>query len=145
MVEEGEGCIIWVEHLRITKVANPRILHNSLDEDLDTALSGLKSLVVLDLGSPGGFGANAVDARSFCVDCRVIACGAGGWAYKGSIVVMEVPVLVGNESPEVVDAVDVVVGGLEKNRQDGIGETDKNIVRGLSIDWEEESLGCCKG
>ncbi len=57
---------------------------------------------------------------------------------------MEVPVCIGNESPEVVDTVDAVVGGLEKDRQDGIREMDKIIVRGLSIDGEEEHLGCYK-
>jgi hypothetical protein len=44
-----------------------------------------------------------------------------------------------------VDAVDVVIGSLEKDRQDGIGETDEIIVGGLSINGEEERLGCCKG
>jgi hypothetical protein len=67
-----------------------------------------------------------------------------GWAYKGSAVVVEVPVLVSNESPEVVDIVDVVVGGLEKDRRDGNRERDKIFVEGLSIDGEEEHLGCCK-
>ncbi len=51
----------------------------------------------------------------------------------------------GNESPEVLDAVDAVVGGLEKDWQDGIGETDKIVVGGLSIDGEEECLGYCEG
>jgi hypothetical protein len=49
------------------------------------------------------------------------------------------------ESPEVVDAADAVIGGLEKDRQDGVGETDKILVGGLSIDGEEERLGCCEG
>jgi hypothetical protein len=44
-----------------------------------------------------------------------------------------------------VDAVDVVLGGLEKDRQDGVGETDKIVLGGLSIDGEEDCLGCCKG
>ncbi len=57
---------------------------------------------------------------------------------------VEVPVCIGNESPEVVYAVDVVVGGLEKDRQDGVREMDKIVIRGLSIDGEEEHLGCCK-
>ncbi len=58
---------------------------------------------------------------------------------------MKIPVHAGNESPEVVNAADVVVGGLENDRQDGVGETDKIVVRGLSINGEEEHLGCCKG
>jgi hypothetical protein len=58
---------------------------------------------------------------------------------------MKVPVSAGNESPEVVDGLDVVVGGLEKDWQDGVGETDKIIVVGLSIDGEEECMSCCEG
>ncbi len=44
-----------------------------------------------------------------------------------------------------MDAIDTVVGGLEKDRQDGIGEMDKIVVQVLSIDGEEERFGCCKG
>ncbi len=58
---------------------------------------------------------------------------------------VEVPVHIGNESPKVVDAVDVVIGGFEKDQRDGIEETDKIIIGGLSTDGEEEHLGCCKG
>ncbi len=116
MVEEGKDCNVGVERLGIAKVTNPRVLHDSLDEDLDVVLSGLINLVVLDLGNPGSFSANMVNARSFCVDCWVVARWTGGWAYKGSAVVVEVPVHVGNKSPEVVDAVGMVVGGLEKDR-----------------------------
>jgi hypothetical protein len=116
-------------------------LDNSLNEDLDTALSGLIRLIVLNPGASGGFVMNAVDARSFRIDHWVIACRMGGWAHEGSAVVMEISV----KSPEVMDAVDTVVGGLEKDRQDGIGETDKIVVGGLSINGEEERLGCCKG
>jgi hypothetical protein len=91
------------------------------------------------------FGMNLVDARSLCVDHRVIAGRTGGWAYKGSTVVVKIPICAGKESPEVVDAIDAIVGGLEKDRQDGIGETDEILVKGLSIDGEEERLGCCEG
>ncbi len=59
---------------------------------------------------------NAVDVRTFCIACRVIAFWMGGWVYKGSAVVVKIPVCTGNKSPEVVDAVDAVVGGLEKDR-----------------------------
>jgi hypothetical protein len=145
MVKEGKGCNIRVECLGIAKVTNPRVVHNSLDEDLDAMLSGLISLVVLNHGGPGSFGANAVDARSFHADVRVIARRTGGWAYKGSAIVVKIPVHAGNESPEVVDTIDAVVGGLEKDRQDGVGEMDKIIVGGLSINGEEERLGCCEG
>ncbi len=69
----------------------------------------------------------------------------GGWAYKGSAVVMETAIHAGNEAPQVVDAVDAVVGCLEKDWQDGVGETDKIVIRGLSINGEEERLCCCKG
>ncbi len=69
----------------------------------------------------------------------------GGWAYEGSAVVVEIAIRAGHEAPQVVDAVDVGVGGLEKDRQDGIGEMDKIVVGRLFIDGEEERLGCCKG
>ncbi len=66
-------------------------------------------------------------------------------AGRTSSVVMKIPIRAGNKSPEVVDAIGAVVGGLEKDRLYGIGETDKIIIRGLFIDGEEELLGCCKG
>ncbi len=62
---------------------------------------------------------NTVNARSFHVDCRVIEGQTGGWTYEGSAVVVEIAIHTGNKSPQVVDAVDVVVGGLKKDRQDG--------------------------
>ncbi len=145
MVEDGKGRDIGVEHLGIAEVANPCVVHNSLDEDLDTVLSDLVSLVVLNQGSPGGFSANAVEARRFSVDRGVIAGQMGGWAYKGSTIVVKIPIRTGNNSPEVVDTIDVVIGGLEKDRQDGVGEMDEIIIGGLSINGEEECLGCCKG
>ncbi len=58
---------------------------------------------------------------------------------------VKIPIRTGNNSPEVVDAIDMVVGGLEKDRQDGIGETEEIIVGGLSIDGKGECLGCCEG
>jgi hypothetical protein len=136
MVKDGKGCNVGVKRLGIAEVANPRFVHNSLNEDFDAALSGLGSLLVLNQGSPGSFGANAVDARSFRVDCRVIACQTSGWAYKGSAVVVKIPIRAGNESPEVADAIDAVKGGLEKDRQDGIRKTDKIVIGGLSINEE---------
>jgi hypothetical protein len=48
MVEDGKGCYVGVEHLRITKVANPCVIYYGLNEDLDAMLSGFVGLVVLD-------------------------------------------------------------------------------------------------
>jgi hypothetical protein len=48
MVKDGKGCYVGVERLRIVKVANPHVVYYSLDEDLDTTLSGLVGLVVLE-------------------------------------------------------------------------------------------------
>ncbi len=124
MVKDGKGCNVGVEHLGIAEVAYPHVIHNSLNEDLDAMLSGLISLVVLNQGILGSFSTNAVDARCFCIDCRIIAGRTGGWAFEGSAVVVKIPICTGNESPEVVDAVDSVVGGLDKDRQDGVGEMD---------------------
>ena len=120
MVEDVEGCNVEVKCLGIAKVANPFVVYNSLDEDLDTAHSGLVSLVVLNQGGPGSFGVNVIEVRSFCGDCRVVTGRMGGWAYKGSTVVVEIAIRAGNEAPKVVDAADAVLGGLEKDWQDGV-------------------------
>jgi hypothetical protein len=53
---------------------------------------------------------------------------------------MEVAVPVGNMPPEVVDTVDTVVGRLEI-----MGAMTLLLLGGLSIDGEEEHLGCCEG
>ncbi len=58
---------------------------------------------------------------------------------------VEIAIRAGNKAPQVVDAIDAVVGPLEKDRQDGVREMDKIVVGGLSIDGEEERLGCCEG
>ncbi len=78
MVEDVEGCNIGVKCLRIMKVANPRVIYNSLDKNLDATLSGLVGLVVLKQGSPGSFGANVVAARSFRGDRWVLTGRTGG-------------------------------------------------------------------
>ncbi len=39
--------------------------------------------------------------------------------YEGSAIVVDIAIRTGNESPEVVDAVDAVVGGLEWRQRDG--------------------------
>jgi hypothetical protein len=49
MIKEGKGCTVTVKSLGIAKVANSRVLHNSLNKDLDAMLSSLIGLVVLDL------------------------------------------------------------------------------------------------
>ncbi len=114
------SCNVGVKRLGIAKVTNPRVVYNSLNEDLDAALSGLISLVVLNQYGPGGFGANAINARGFYGDCRVVTGRTGGWAYKGSTVVMEIAIRAGNEAPQVMDTVDAVVGHLEKDWHIGI-------------------------
>ena len=48
MVKDGKGCNVGVEFFRIAEVANPCVVHNSLNEDLDALLSNLVSLVVLN-------------------------------------------------------------------------------------------------
>ncbi len=86
-----------------------------------TLRSAASCLVVLNQGGgPGGFGTNTVNARSFNGDCRVVTGWMGGWAYEGSIVVVEIAICTGNKAPQVVDAIDVVVGHLEKEWQDGV-------------------------
>ncbi len=65
--------------------------------------------------------------------------------YKGSAVMMEIAISAGNKALQVVDAINAIVGDLEKEWQNGIGEKDEIIVGGLSINGEEEHLGCCEG
>jgi hypothetical protein len=120
MVEDVKGCNIGVKCLGIVKVPNPRVIYNSLNENLDAVLSSLISLVVQRQGGSGSFGANAVDARSLHGDCRVLISRTGGWAYKGSAVMVEIAIHAGNEAPQVVDTVDAVVDCLEKDCQDGV-------------------------
>jgi hypothetical protein len=120
MVKDSKGCYLRVERLGIAKVANPRVIYYGLNEDLDAALSSLVGLVVLEQSSPGSFGANAVNARSFRIDCWVITGQTSGWVCEGSTVVVEIAIHAGNKAPHAVDAIDGVVGGLEKGRQDGI-------------------------
>ncbi len=99
---------------------NPHVIYNSLDENLEAMLSGLVSLIALKQSLPGGFGANVADARSFRGDRRVITGRTGGWACKGSTVIVEIAFRTGNKAPQVVDPVDAVVGCIEKDWQDGI-------------------------
>ncbi len=120
MVEDVECCNVRVKRLGMAKVTNPHVVYNSLNENLDAALSGLVSLIVLNPGGPGSLGANAVDERSFPGDCRVVTGQTGGWAYKGSTVMVEIAIRADNKAPQVVDAVDAVIDCLEKDWQDGI-------------------------
>jgi hypothetical protein len=146
MVKEDKGCNIGVERFEMAEVTNPRVHHSSLDEDLDVALSSLISLIVLDLGGPSShFSMDAFNTRGFRIDVWVIAHRMGNWMFKESAVMVEVPVHVGSKSPEVVDAIDVVVCGFQKDWGDGIRATEEIYVGGLSINGEEERLGCCKG
>jgi hypothetical protein len=48
MVEDGEDCNVGVKCLGIAEVANPCVVYNGLNEDLDNALSSLVGLVVLE-------------------------------------------------------------------------------------------------
>jgi hypothetical protein len=115
MVEDAEGYNVGVKHLGIAKVANPRVVYNSLDEDLDAALSGFISFVVLNQGGPGNFSTNAVNARSFRGDRWVVTGRTGGWVYEGSTIMVEIAIHTGNKAPQVVDAVDAIVGHIEKD------------------------------
>ena len=53
---------------------------------------------------------------------------------------MEVPVRVGNEPPEILCTVDAVVRDLEEDGCKGVAGADKIVAGGLSNDGEE---GCC--
>jgi hypothetical protein len=48
MVKDGEGCYVGVELLGIVKVTNSRVIYYRLNEDIDSALSGLVGLLVLE-------------------------------------------------------------------------------------------------
>ncbi len=48
IVEDDKGCHVGVKRLGIAKVANPRVVYYSLDEDFDAGLSSLVGLVVLE-------------------------------------------------------------------------------------------------
>ena len=91
----------------------------------------------MDAGGPGGFCASAFDARCVVRDVRVIDRWTGGWAYKGKAVVVEVPVGVGDEPPEVLDAVGAIVRDLEEDGRKGIVDANKIVVGGLSCKGEE--------
>ncbi len=107
---------------------NPGVFDHSLNEGLDAGLGRFMSLLVLDAGSPGGFHPSAFNASCALHDGRVVDRWTGGWAHKGKAVVVEVPVGVGNEPPEVLDAVDAIVRDLG--------------VRALLMQTRSSSVGC---
>ena len=59
---------------------------------------------------------------------------------KGKVVVMEVPVGIGDKPPEILCTVDAVVRNLEEDGRKGVVEADEIVVGGLSNDGKE---GCC--
>jgi hypothetical protein len=134
-----------VERLRIAQVENPGVFDYSLDEDLDARLGHFISLVVLDAGSPGGFRASAFDARCVIRNVRVVDRWTGGWASEDEAVVVEVPVGVGNEPPEVLDAVGAIVRDLEEDGREGVVDANKVVVSGLSCNGEEGQCGGSEG
>ncbi len=145
MVEEREGRYIRIKRLGIAQVANPGVFHYGLDEGLDTSLGGLVSLVVLDAGGPGGLRASAFDVRCALPDGRVVDRWTGGWAREGKAVMVEVPVGVGDEPPEVLDAVGAIVGHLEQDGRERVIDADEIVVGGLSCDGEEGRCGGGEG
>ena len=115
VVEEFEGCDVCVECLGIVQFTNPGVFNYSLNEDLDAGPGRFISLVVVYASGPGSFCTSMFDARCVIGNIRVINHRTGSWAYKGKAVVMEVLVCVGNESPEILDAIGAVVCDLEED------------------------------
>ncbi len=119
------------------QVLNSGVFDHSLNEGLDTSFGCFVSLVVLDAGGPGGFRASAFDARCTLRDVRVVDRWTGGWAYEGETVVVEVPVDIGNEPPEVLNAVGAILRDLEEDGRKRVIDANKIVVGGLSCDGEE--------
>ena len=88
----------------------------------------------MDAGGPGGFRASAFDARCVVHNFRVIDRWTGGWGYEGKAVVVEVPVGIGDEPPEVLDAVVAIVRDLEEDWREGVIDANKIVIGGLSCD-----------
>ncbi len=124
---------------------NPGVFDYSLDEGLEARLGCFVSLIVLDAGGPGGFRTSAFDARCAFRDVQVVDRWTGGWAYKGKAVVVEVPVGVGDEPPEVLDAVGAIVRDLEEDGREGVVDANEIFVGGLSCDGEEGRCGGSEG
>jgi hypothetical protein len=145
VVEEREGLYVQVKRLGIAQVANPGVFDHSLNEGLDTGLGFFVSLVVLDAGVPGGFRASAFDGRCALRDVRVVDRRTGGWAHKGKAVMMDVPVGVGDEPPEVLDAVGAIVGDFEEDGHEPVVDANMIVIGGLSCDGEEGRCGGSEG
>ena len=103
------------------------------------------SLVVLDAGGPGGFRTSAFGVRCVIGNVLVIDRWTGGWAYEGEAVVVEVPVGVGDEPPEVLDTVGAIVRDLEEDGRESVVDANKIVVGGLSCNEEEGQCGGSKG
>ncbi len=65
--------------------------------------------------------------------------------YEGKAVVVEVPVGVGDEPPEVLDAVGAIVRDLEEDGRKSVVDADEIDVGGLSCNGEEGWCGDSKG
>ena len=99
----------------------------------------------MDAGGPGGFHASAFDARCALRNVRVVDRWTGGWAYKGKAIVVEVPVGVGNEPPEVLDADGAIVRDLEEDGCECVVDANEIVVGGLSCNGEEGQCGGSEG
>ncbi len=75
----------------------------------------------------------------------MVDCWTGGWAYEGKAVMVEVPVGVGDEPPEVLNTVGAMVHDLEEDGREGIIDANKIVVGGLSCDGEEGRCGSSEG
>ena len=99
----------------------------------------------MDAGGPGGFRTSAFDARCVVGNVWVIDRWTGGWAYKGKAIVVEVPVGIGDEPPEVLDAVGAIVRDLEEDGREGVVDANEIFVGGLSCNGEEGRCGGSEG
>ena len=99
----------------------------------------------MDAGGPGDFCTSAFDARCALREARVVDHWTGGWAYEGEAVVVEVPVGVGDEPPEVLDAVGAIVRDLEEDGCKGVVDTNMIVRGGLSCNGEKGRCGGSDG
>ena len=65
--------------------------------------------------------------------------------YEGKALVVKVPVGIGDEPPEVLDAVGVIVRYLEEDGREGIVDANEIVLGGLSCDGEEGRCGGSEG
>ena len=123
----------------------PGVFGYSFNEGLDAGLGRFVSLVVLDVIGPGGFCTSGFDARWVVGNVRVIDCWMGGWAYEGKAAMVEVPVGVGDEPSEVLDAIGAIVRDLDEDGREGVVDANKIVIGGLSCDGEESRCGGSEG